>query len=110
LPAGEGTAKVAPRHDIIVVGAGHNGLVCAAYLARAGRRVLVLDKRDRVGGAATTEEIHPGFRASTAAYLVSLLQPKIVRDLELERHGYAVIPKDRAYFAPFPDGRAFFMG
>lgn len=97
------------RYDVVVVGAGHNGLVCAAYLASAGRRVLVLDRRDRVGGAATTEEIHPGFRASTAAYLVSLLQPKIVRDLELHRHGYEVMPKDPAYFAPFPDGRAFFM-
>jgi phytoene dehydrogenase-like protein len=96
-------------YDAIILGAGHNGLVCAAYLAHAGQRVLVLDRRDRVGGAATTEEIHPGFRASTAAYLVSLFQPKIVADLDLHRHGYEVMPKDPAYFAPFPDGRAFFM-
>src|SRR5512140_2913145 len=97
-------------HDTIVVGAGHNGLVLAAYLARAGERVLVLEARDRVGGACTTEEPWPGYRVSTAAYVVSLLRPEIVRDLELERHGYALLPRSPSSFTPFPDGRSLLMG
>lgn len=92
------------RYDAVVIGGGHNGLVCAAYLARAGRSVLVLERRHLVGGAAVTEEPWPGIRVSTASYVVSLLLPEIVRDLELERHGYRVYPIDPAYFAPFPDG------
>ncbi len=96
-------------YDAIVVGAGHNGLVTAGYLARAGWRVLVLERRNLVGGACVTEEVWPGYKVSTAAYLVSLLQAKVVRDLELERFGYAVLPKDPAYFAPTLDGRHFFM-
>src|SRR5262249_43236891 len=72
-------------HDVIIIGAGHNGLVAAGYLARAGLRVLVLENRDVVGGACVTEEVWPGFRVSTAAYLASLLQPRVVEDLELER-------------------------
>jgi phytoene dehydrogenase-like protein len=101
-----------PRHrrfDAIVVGAGHNGLVTAAYLARAGWRVLVLERRGVIGGASVTEEVFPGYRVSTAAYLVSLLQEKVVRDLELRRFGYRVFPKEPAYFAPYPDGRYLFM-
>jgi phytoene dehydrogenase-like protein len=94
------------RYDVAVIGGGHNGLVCAAYLARAGRRVIVLERRHLVGGAAVTEEPWPGYRVSTASYVVSLLQPKIVRDLELHRHGYHVFPLDPAYFMPFPDGRS----
>jgi len=96
-------------YDAIVVGAGHNGLVTAAYLARAGWRVLVLERRSLVGGACVTEEVFPGYRVSTAAYLVSLLQEPVVRDLELRRFGYEVLPKDPAYFAPYLDGRHLFM-
>src|SRR4030088_1283064 len=95
--------------DVIIAGAGHNGLVTAAYLARAGRRVLVLERREIAGGCAVTEEVWPGYRVSTAAYLTSLLQDRIVRDLELERFGYAVDAKDPAFFSPFPDGRYLFM-
>jgi len=87
--------------DTLVVGAGHNGLVLAAYLARAGERVLVLEARDRVGGACTTEEPWPGFRVSTAAYVVSLFRPEIVRDLDLRRHGYEVLRRDPSSFTPF---------
>jgi phytoene dehydrogenase-like protein len=96
-------------YDAIVVGAGHNGLVTAAYLARAGWRVLVLERRSLVGGACVTEELFPGYRVSTAAYLISLMQERVVRDLELRRFGYDVLPKDPAYFAPYADGRHLFM-
>ncbi len=95
--------------DAIIVGGGHNGLVTAAYLARAGRRVLVLEARELLGGCAVTEEVWPGYRVSTASYLVSLLQDKVVRDLELARFGYQVDAKDPAFFSPFPDGRHLFM-
>jgi phytoene dehydrogenase-like protein len=94
----------AARYDAIVVGAGHNGLVCAAYLARAGRKVLVVERRHLVGGATTTEEIHPGFKYSCCSYVVSLLRPWIIRDLDLPRHGYQVLPLEET-FTPFPDGR-----
>ena len=95
--------------DAIIVGAGHNGLVTAAYLARAGRRVLVLESRELVGGCAVTEEVWPGYRVSTASYLSSLLQEKVVRELDLARFGYRVDAKDPAFFSPLPDGRHFFI-
>src|SRR5437867_12280130 len=79
-------------HDIIIVGGGHNGLACAAYLARAGRKVLVLERRERVGGAAMSEEVFPGFRFSVFSYVVSLLRPEIIRELELARHGLHILP------------------
>jgi phytoene dehydrogenase-like protein len=97
------------QYDAVVVGGGHNGLVCAAYLARAGRRVLVLEGREMVGGCAVTEEVWPGFRVSVASYLVSLLRDEIVQDLELKRFGYCVYPKDPPFFTAFPDGRHLFM-
>jgi phytoene dehydrogenase-like protein len=97
------------KYDAIIVGGGHNGLVAAAYLARAKWKVLVLERREMVGGCAVTEEIWPGYRVSTGAYLSSLLQERIVRELELERFGYQVDAKDPAFFSVFPDGRHFFM-
>jgi phytoene dehydrogenase-like protein len=81
-----------PSLDAIIIGGGHNGLVCAAYLARAGRKVLVLERREQVGGAAMTEEVFPGFRFSVFSYVVSLLRPEIIRDLELPRHGLHILP------------------
>jgi phytoene dehydrogenase-like protein len=98
-----------PKYDAIIIGGGHNGLVTAAYLARANRNVLVLERRELVGGCAVTEEVWPGYRISTGAYLSSLLQERIVRELELERFGYRVDAKDPAFFSAFPDGRHFFM-
>src|SRR5438477_9534025 len=97
------------RYDAIIIGGGHNGLVTAAYLARAGRSVLVLERRELLGGCAVTEEIWPAYKVSTGAYLTSLMQERIVRELDLERHGYRVDAKDPAFFSPFPDGRHFFM-
>jgi phytoene dehydrogenase-like protein len=94
----------ARKHDVILVGAGHNGLACAAYLARAGIDVLVLERRGVLGGAAATEEPWPGYKISSGSYVVSLLEPRIVRELELERFGYQVSLIAPDYFTPFPDG------
>lgn len=96
--------------DAVVVGAGHNGLVCANYLARSGWKVLVLERRDVAGGACVTEELWPGYRVSTAAYLVSLLLPEVERDLELAKFGYRVLPRNPSSFTPLADGRYLMLG
>src|SRR5438045_7925727 len=91
------------KYDAIIIGGGHNGLVTAAELARAGKKVLVLERRHIVGGAAVTEEIIPGFKFSVCSYAVSLLRPEIIRDLDLPRHGFEVLPLDGT-FTPMPNG------
>ena len=96
--------------DALIIGGGHNGLVCAAYLAGAGLKVRVLERRGVLGGAAVTEEFHPGFRNSTASYTVSLLNPKVIADLRLAEHGLRVVERPYANFLPLPDGRAFRLG
>src|ERR1043165_8603182 len=95
--------------DVLIVGGGHNGLTCAAYLAKAGLKVTVLERRGVVGGAAVTEEFHPGFRNSVASYTVSLLNPKVIADLELARHGLKVVERRMSNFLPL-EGDSFCVG
>ena len=102
-----GTAR---RFDAVILGGGHNGLTCAAYLAGAGLSVCVVERRDVLGGAAVTEEFHPGFRNSTASYTVSLLDPQVIRDLHLAEHGLTISERPFANFLPLPDGRYLKVG
>ncbi|QDM16302.1 NAD(P)/FAD-dependent oxidoreductase [Tardiphaga sp. vice352] len=96
--------------DVLIIGAGHNGLTCAAYLGMAGLRVKVVERRHVVGGAAVTQEFHPGFRNSVAAYTVSLLNPKIIADLELRKHGLRIVERKAQNFLPAPDGSFLLTG
>src|SRR5438046_3672832 len=91
------------KYDAIVIGGGHNGLTASAYLARAGRKTLVLERRHVLGGAAVTEEVFPGFKFSVCSYVVSLLRPQIIRELDLPRHGLEILPLDGT-FTPMPSG------
>src|SRR5437763_577867 len=97
-----------PR-DIVIIGGGHNGLVAAFYLPKAGLKPLVLERRNQVGGAAVTEEFHPGFRSSVLAHSAGPLHPEIVRDMQLERHGLRIITPDVAVTTLSPDGRALVL-
>jgi phytoene dehydrogenase-like protein len=101
---------MAARYDAIIIGAGHNGLVTACYLARARKKVLVLERRPVVGGACVTEEVFPGFKVSTAAYVNSLFRPEIIRELKLADHGFALLERNPSSFTPFADGRHLFLG
>src|ERR1700761_9307695 len=96
--------------DVVIIGAGHNGLTCAAYLAMAGLRVHVVERRKVVGGAAVTEEFHPGFRNSVASYTVSLLNPRVIADLRLHEHGLSIVERRAQNFLPAPDGRYLLTG
>ncbi|NBU83709.1 MAG: NAD(P)/FAD-dependent oxidoreductase, partial [Sphingomonadaceae bacterium] len=98
------------HYDAVIIGAGHNGLVCAFYLAQAGLKVRIVERRDIVGGAAVTEEFHPGFRNSVASYTVSLLQPQVIRDMKLEAEGYRVIERPISNFLPQEDGGYLKLG
>src|ERR1700743_3016481 len=107
LPRTAGSSS-GSTYDAIVVGGGHTGLTTAAYLAKAGQRVCVLERRPILGGACVTEEVWPGKRVSRASYVVSMLQPKIVKDLRLEDFGYHAVPLHPAYGAPPPEGPVVF--
>ena len=96
--------------DVLIVGGGHNGLVCASYLAAAGLKVTILERRHVIGGAAVTEEFHPGFRNSVASYTVSLLNPKVIRDLDLHAHGLKIVERELSNFLPTDDGRYLATG
>src|SRR5689334_1108084 len=98
------------KRDVLIIGGGHNGLVCAGYLAMAGLKVVVLERRAVVGGAAVTEEFHPGFRNSVASYTVSLLSPKVIADLALAEHGLRIVERRIANFLPLEDGRYLKVG
>src|SRR3977135_703582 len=107
---GEARRRGDGRSDALIIGGGQNGLVCAAYLAAAGLKVTVLERRAVVGGAAVTEEFHPGFRNSVAAYTVSLLNPKVIRDLDLPRHGLRIVERKLANFLPLDETRYLKVG
>jgi len=111
LPAAaeRGTGKVG-KYDAVIIGAGHNGLVAACYLARAGRKVLVLERRELVGGCAITEELIPGYRFSRLAYVNSLFRPEIIRELKLRDYGFEMLPREPSSFTPFPSGEHLFLG
>src|SRR5215203_1365893 len=102
--------SVGDPYDAVIVGGGHNGLACACYLARGGLSVKVLERRHVVGGAAVTEEFHPGFRNSVAAYTVSLLNPQIISDLRLAEHGLRIVERRAQNFLPAPDGSYLVTG
>lgn len=107
---GRQNSPVRRQFDVILIGGGHNGLVAAAYLAKAGKKVCVLERRAILGGCACTEELWPGYKVSTAAYVISLFLPSIIRDLKLNAHGLKILPRSPSSFTPLPDGRSLLLG
>src|SRR3954453_17244239 len=97
-------------YDCIIIGGGQNGLIAAAYLAKAGKTVCVLERRHLLGGCACTEEVWPGYKVSVAAYVISLLLPEIIRGLRLGAYGLNILPRDPSSFTPLLDGRSLLMG
>ena len=108
--SGDAMPRLKDRYDAVVIGGGHNGLVCACYLAGAGLSVAVFERRGIVGGAAVTEEFHPGFRNSTASYTVSLLHPKVIHELRLKEHGLKIVERPMSNFLPLPGGEYLRLG
>ena len=106
-PPGNASPASGAHYDAIVIGSGHNGLIAGSYLAKAGKKVLVLERRSIIGGATVTEELFPGYRLSTCSYVCNLLLPEVIADLDLVKHGYDVRPFDPQYFVPFPDGQYY---
>ena len=102
--------SIANKYDAIIIGGGHNGLVCAGYLAREGKRVCVLERRHVLGGCATTEQLWPGYKVSTAAYVISLFLPQIIRELKLKEYGLTILPRSPSSFTPLPDGQSLLLG
>ena len=103
-------SKPSQRYDCLIIGAGHNGLVAAAYLARGGKKVCVLERRHVLGGCAVTEELWPGFKISVASYVISLFRPEIIRELRLKQYGLSILPRNPSSFTPLLDGRSLLMG
>jgi phytoene dehydrogenase-like protein len=102
--------KTSQRYDCLIIGGGHNGLVAAAYLARGGKRVCVLERRHVLGGCSVTEELWPGFKISVASYVISLFRPEIIRELRLKEYGLSILPRNPSSFTPLLDGRSLLMG
>ena len=98
------------KFDCVVIGAGHNGLVTAAYLAKQGKRVCVLERRHILGGCTATEELWPGYKVSTASYVISLFLPEIIRDLRLNQYGLKILPRNPSSFTPLLEGRSLLLG
>ena len=98
------------KYDCIIIGGGHNGLIAAAYLARQGKQVCVLERRSVIGGCSVTEELWPGYKVSTASYVVSLLLPEIITQLKLKQNGLVILPRVPSSFTPMRDGRHLILG